>query len=100
MAAIRHSPDRTDRTTSIRELERALRGGHLEAFVQRVFFDRAVSSAGVDGVAVDGPTGSHTPRGYTGRRMDDGNWVGDSLVPDAESAVDGGVEEGRSRGLW
>ena len=94
MATIRHSPHRTDRTTSTRELESALGCAHLEAFVQRVFFDCAVSSAGVDTVAVDRPAGTHAPRRYTGGRMNDSDRIGDSLIPDAEGAVDGGVEEG------
>lgn len=95
MTAIRHSPDRTDRTTSTRELEGTLGSAHLEAFVQRVFFDCAVSSAGVDTVAIHGPAGTHAPGRYAWRRMNDSDGIRHSLIPDAEGAVDGGVQEGR-----
>jgi len=75
MTAVRHSPNSTDRTTSTGELERALGSAHLEAFVQRVFFDCAVPSAGIDGVAIHGPTGSHAPGRYTRRGMNDSNGI-------------------------
>ena len=93
MTAIRHSSDRTDRATSTGELECTLWSCHLEAFVQRIFFDCTVPSACVDAVAINRPTGTHAPRRYTCGWMDNSDGRRYSLIPDADGAFDGGVEE-------
>lgn len=98
MFPVGHCADRTDCAAAGGEGEGAR--GSAETVLEAVFVDGAVAAAGVDGVAVDGPAGVHAPWWCASCRKDAGDGGGLSAVPDADGAVDRGIEEDRFWGGW
>lgn len=62
--------------------------------METVLVDGVVAAADVDVVARGRPGGGHAPDGDVAREGDAGDGSGAPPVPDAQRAVDGGVEEG------
>lgn len=91
MPPVWHWPQRADGAAAAGEPERA--DGLAQAAMQAVLVDDAVAAAGVDEVAVGRPARAHAPGRHVARGHDARNGLLLPPVPDAQRAVDGGVEE-------